>query len=57
MTKGVDERINEGVLWWFGHMGRMEKGRINKSVYVVEFAGSHFVDRPWKRWIDSVKDF
>ena len=24
VTKGVDERINEGVLQWFGHLERME---------------------------------
>ena len=24
MTKGVDERIDEGVLQWFGHVERME---------------------------------
>ena len=40
MTNGVDERIDEGVLWWFGHVERMEKEWIAKKVYVGECAGS-----------------
>ena len=56
MTKGVDERINEDVLWWFDHVERMEKARIAKIIYVRECAGSHSVGTQRKRWIDSVKD-
>ena len=48
--KGVEERIDEGVLRWFGHMERMEKDRIAKRVYVGECGGSHSVGRAWKRW-------
>ena len=29
VTKGVDESIDDGVLWWFGHVERMEKERID----------------------------
>ena len=36
VTKGVDERIDEGVLLWFGHVERMENDRITKRVYVGE---------------------
>ena len=57
MKKGVDERIDEGVLWWFGHMERMERYRIAKRVYVGECAGSCSVGRPQKRWIDIVKEY
>ena len=28
VTKGVDERTQEGVILWFGHVERMENGRI-----------------------------
>ena len=35
VTNGVDERIDEGVLRWFGHVERMENDRIAKRVYVV----------------------
>ena len=40
MTKGVDERIDKGVLRCFGHEERMENDRIAKRVYVEECAGS-----------------
>ena len=46
MKKGLDERIDEGVLQWFGHVQGMEKDRIAKRVYVGECAGSHSVGRP-----------
>ena len=45
MMKGIDKRIDEGVLWWFGHVERMEKDRIAKRFYVVECAGSLSVGR------------
>ena len=32
VTKGVDERIDEGVLRWFGHVERMGKDRIPKGL-------------------------
>ena len=31
MKKGLDERIHEGVLRWFGHVERMERDRIGKG--------------------------
>ena len=40
VTKGVDERSDEGVLRWFGHVERMENDGITKRVYVGELAGS-----------------
>ena len=49
MTKGVDEKIDEGVLRWFGHMERME----NDSIAKRECAGSRSVGRMRKRWIDK----
>ena len=27
VTNGVDKRIDEGVLWWSGHVERMENNR------------------------------
>ena len=56
MTKGLDERIDEGVLRWFDHGERMEKNRITKRVYVRGCAGSRLGGRPRKRWIDNVMD-
>ena len=34
VMKRIDKRINEGVLWWFGHVYRMENNMIPKRVYV-----------------------
>ena len=31
VRKGLDERIDEGVLWWFGHVERMVRDRIAKG--------------------------
>ena len=56
MTTGVDEKIVEGVLRWFGHVERMETDTIVKRVYVGECVGSPSVGRPRKRWIDTMKD-
>ena len=56
LTKGVDEKIDEGVLRWFSHVERVENDRIAKWVYVGECPISRSVVRPWKRWIDTVKD-
>ena len=34
------KRVDEGVLWWFGLVKRMEKDRIANRVYVGECADS-----------------
>ena len=49
VKKGLDETIDEGVLWWFGYVERMERDRIAKRVYVGEGPGSCSVGRPQKR--------
>ena len=49
VRKGLDERIDEGILRWFGHVERVEKGRIVKRVYVGECAGSRSLGRPRAR--------
>ena len=54
--EGVDERIDEGLLWWFIHVERMERDRITKIGYVREWAGSRSLGRPQKRRNDVVKD-
>ena len=55
VMKCVDEKIDEGVLRWFGHVERIENDRIAKRVYAGECAGSCSVGRLWKRWIDTVE--
>ena len=54
MRNGLDERIDEFVIWWFGHGERMDRDRIVKRVYVGECAGSRSVGRTRKIWIDTV---
>ena len=49
MAKIVDERIDDGVLWWFGYVERMEKDSIAKRVYVRECAGGCSMGRARKR--------
>ena len=56
MTRGLDERIDGGILRWFGHMERIENDRIPRRLYVGECAGSHSVGRPRKRWHETVKE-
>ena len=56
VTKGIDERIDEGVLRWFGHVERMKNDRLAKRVYVEEWADSLSLGTPWKRWTDTVKE-
>ena len=45
VRKGLDERIDEGVLRWFGHLERMERDRNAKRFYVGVCAGSCSVRR------------
>ena len=56
VRKGLDERIDEDILRWFGHV-KMVNERIAKRVYVGECAGSHSVGKLRKRWIDTVKEY
>ena len=56
MSKGAEEKINEDVLRWFGHVERMENNRIAKRVYVGKCAGSCSVARPKKGSIDTVNN-
>ena len=57
VKKGLDEKIDEGILRWFGHVENMERDRIFKRVYVGECAVSRSVGGSQKRWIDTVKEF
>ena len=52
MKKGLGERIDEGILQWLSYVERMERDRIAEG----ECSGSRSVGRPWKRWIDIVKE-
>ena len=56
VENGLDERIDEDVLRWFGHVERMERDRIAKRVNVGECAGSRSVGKPRKKWIDTMRE-
>ena len=56
VIKRVDETTDGSVLRWFGRVERMENDRVAKKVYVGGSVGSRLVDRPRKRWIDSMND-
>ena len=45
VRKGLDERIDEGVLQWFDHVERIERDRIAKRIHVGECAGIRSVGR------------
>ena len=55
VKKGLDDKIDKGVLRWLGYVERMERDRIDKRFYLGECAGNLSVGRPRKRWTDSVK--
>ena len=56
VKKGLDERIDKGLLRWFRYVERMEKDRNAKRVYGGECAGSRSLGRPRKRMTDTVKE-
>ena len=55
MRKGLDERIDEGVLRWFSHVEKKERDRIARRVYVGDCGGNRSVGRPRKSWTDTMK--
>ena len=56
VTKGVDERIVQGDLRWFGNVEWMKNDRFVKRVYVRVCADDRSMGRSRKRWIDIVKE-
>ena len=49
VTKSMDEKIDEGILRWFGHVEKMENDRIAKMINVGECAGSRSMSMSRKR--------
>ena len=47
---------DEGILWWFRLMERMENAKMAKRLYVGDSASSYSVGRLRKRWIDTMKE-
>ena len=54
--RSFGERVDQGVLKWYGHMERMNDERLTKRVYKAEVEGVRGRGRPRKRWKDGVKN-
>ena len=52
----VSQRIDQGVLRWFGHVERMGDERMAKRVYESNVRGVRRRGRPRKCWMDEVKE-
>ena len=52
----VGEKIDGGVLRWFGHIERMGEERLVRKVYDSEVRGRRGRGRPRKCWEDGVKE-
>ena len=52
----VSQRIDQGVLRWFGHVERMADERMAKRVYESDVRGVGRRGRPIKCWMDGVKE-
>ena len=55
MVKRLEERVDARVLRWFGHMERMDEGRLVKKVWKAEVSGRRPRGRPKFGWMDGVK--
>ena len=52
----VSQRMDQGVLRWFGHVERMGNERLVKKVYDSEVRGVRRRVRPRKSWMNGVKE-
>jgi hypothetical protein len=55
MVRKLEDRVDARVLRWFGHMVRMDDGRLVKRVMESEVSGSRTRGRPKFGWMDGVK--
>ena len=55
MRKELAARVNINILRWFGHVERMESGRLTKKVMNSKVDGRNVRGRPWLGWMDGVK--
>ena len=52
----VGQRVDQGLLRWFGHVERMGDERLVKRVYESDIRGVRRRGRPRKSWINGVKE-
>ncbi len=54
---GVVEEVKQQTLKWFGHVERMEEGKMTKRVHVSEIEGGSIRGRPPGKWRDRVEEY
>ncbi len=54
---GVVKKVKRQMLKWFGHMGRMEEGKMTRKVYMSEIGGGNVRGQPPVIWRDRVQEF
>ncbi len=54
---GVVEEVKRQTLKWFGHMERMEEGKMTRRVYMSEIEGGNVRGRPPVKWRDRVQEY
>lgn len=55
-NKRIDEVMYKSTISWYADMKRINKNRIVKRVFESELIDVRGVDRPRKRWSNSLKE-
>ena len=55
VVKTLDQKVEQRVLRWFGHMERMNEERLVKQVFLSSVEGRSLRGRPRMGWLDGVK--
>lgn len=55
VVRELSRRADGRILGWFGHVERMEEGRMVKKIYRAEVSGRRARGRPRLGWMDGVK--
>ncbi len=53
----VVEEMKKQTLKWFGHIERMEEGKLTRRVYMIEIEGGNVKGRPPVKWRDRVQEY
>ena len=53
--KELASRVDQRVLRWFGHVERMDEGRLARRVMMAEVGGGRVQGRPRFGWMEGVK--
>ena len=52
----VGEKMSRAILRWYGHVERMEKGRMTRRMYEAKVEGKRERGRPRRRWRECIKE-